>query len=155
TAVTPENKAVTIAVLANDTAGGGTINPASVAVSTAAAHGSTTVNTTTGAITYTPATGFVGTDTFKYTVADTDGVASVPATVTVTVTPPGSGYVDGATGAPAGAPQLPTILSGYKVRPPWQVAGVDYAAGVPSGTTLKDPSTVAMAGVSVNTTNHT
>src|SRR5208337_188172 len=85
TAVTPENKAVTIAVLANDTAGGGTINPASVAVSTAAAHGSTTVNTTTGAITYTPATGFVGTDTFKYTVADTDGVASAPATVTVTV----------------------------------------------------------------------
>src|SRR5215469_10344631 len=34
------------------------------------------------------------------------------------------------------------------------VAGVDYAAGVPSGTTLKDPATISMAGVSVNATSH-
>ena len=155
-AVTPENQAVSVAVLANDTDPVGTINPATVAVSTAAAHGTTAVNATTGVITYTPASGFYGTDTFQYTVANTLGAASAPAAVTVTVTPlTGSGYVDGASGAPAGTPPLPAILSSYAVRPPWEVAGVDYAVGVPSGTTLKDPSTIAMAGVSVNTTNHT
>jgi hypothetical protein len=64
-------------------------------------------------------------------------------------------YTDGASGAPTGAPILPTILNGYAVRPPWKVAGVDYAVGVPSGTALKDPSQIAMAGVSVNTAAHT
>ncbi len=157
TAQTPENQAVTISVLANDTDPHGTINPASVVVSTAAAHGTTTVNPTTGAITYTPATGYYGTDTFQYTVADALRVASAPATVTVAVSPTasGSGYVDGSASAPSGTPQLPTILTGYAARPSWKVAGVDYAVGIPTGTALKDPATIAMAGVSVNTTAHT
>ena len=38
-------------------------------------------------------------------------------------------------------------------RPPWEVAGVDYAVGVPTGTTLKDPTLISMSGVSVDTTN--
>ena len=84
-AVTPENQAVSIAVLANDTDPGGTINPASVAVSAAAAHGTTTVNAVTGAITYTPTVGFYGTDTFQYTVNNTLGIRSAPATVAITV----------------------------------------------------------------------
>src|SRR5216684_3513115 len=66
-----------------------------------------------------------------------------------------SGYNDGAVNAPAGTPQLPSLLSGYAVRPPWKVAGIDYAVGVPSGTALKDPLTLSMSGVSVNTTSHT
>ena len=65
-----------------------------------------------------------------------------------------SGFNDGSAGAPAGAPQLPSLLSGYAARPPWQVAGVDYAVGVPSGMTLKDPATINMAGVSVNAASH-
>ena len=32
----------------------------------------------------------------------------------------------------------------------WQVAGVDYAVGVPAGTVLKDPMTINMAGVSLD-----
>jgi hypothetical protein len=64
-------------------------------------------------------------------------------------------YSDGASGALAGAPVLPTILNGYAVRPPWKVAGVDYAVGVPLGTALKDPSQISMAGVAVNATAHT
>jgi hypothetical protein len=156
-AVTPENQPVTIAVLGNDTDPNGTINPASVAVSTAAAHGTTSINATTGAIIYTPASGYYGTDTFQYTVANTLGVASTPATVTVTVNQSvdNSGYADGASGAPAGTPQLPTILGGYTVRPPWEVAGVDYAVGIPAGTTLLNPATISMAGVSVNTATDT
>jgi T5SS/PEP-CTERM-associated repeat protein len=62
-------------------------------------------------------------------------------------------YADGSAGAPAGTPQLPNLLSGYPVRPPWEVAGVDYAVGVPSGTVLKDPATISMAGVNLDVKN--
>ncbi|WP_175472164.1 MULTISPECIES: Ig-like domain-containing protein [unclassified Curtobacterium] len=40
-----------------------------------------------GTVSYTPAAGTSGVDTFEYTVTDGDGVTSTPATVTVTVTP--------------------------------------------------------------------
>jgi hypothetical protein len=62
---------------------------------------------------------------------------------------------DGSAQAPKGIPLLPTLLNGYAIRPPWIVAGVDYAVGVPSGTKLKDPETIAMVGVSVNSNTHT
>ena len=51
-------------------------------------------------------------------------------------------YQDGSNNASAGAPQLPNLLSGYAVRAPWNVAGVDYAVGVPTGTALKDWETI-------------
>ncbi|MBN9043657.1 MAG: hypothetical protein J0H38_20600, partial [Rhizobiales bacterium] len=51
-------------------------------------------------------------------------------------------------------PSFPGLLDGYAVRPSWSVAGVDYDVGVPSGTTLKDPSTIKMSGVSVNASAH-
>ncbi len=53
-----------------------------VAVSTAPAHGSTTVSGL--AVTYTPATGFSGTDSFSYTATGPAGT-SAPAVVSVTV----------------------------------------------------------------------
>jgi hypothetical protein len=44
----------------------------------------------------------------------------------------------------AGKPQLPNLLTSYPVRPPWQVAGVDYYVGVrPNETPLKDPTVQA------------
>jgi hypothetical protein len=47
---------------------------------------------------------------------------------------------DGCALAPAGAPQLPALLQAYhNRRPKWDVAGVDYYVGVPTGTFLKDP----------------
>ena len=64
-------------------------------------------------------------------------------------------YDDGSATAPAGKPLLPNVLSRYAARPPWKVAGVDYPVGVPAGTTLLDPATIAIGGVSVNATNHT
>ncbi len=63
--------------------GGGTA--ASVAVATAATHGTATASGTT--ITYTPVTGFFGTDTFTYTATNATGTSS-PATATITVSPP-------------------------------------------------------------------
>ncbi len=71
-AVTNSNTAVVINSLYNDASGntGGSLNPGSVTVTTAPAHGTTSVNSLTGAITYTPANGFEGMDTLTYTVCD-------------------------------------------------------------------------------------
>ena len=73
---------------------------------------------------------------------------------TMVVDPP-LNSTDGSANAAAGTPQLPNLLSGYSVRPSWNVAGVDYNVGVSAGTVLKNPATISMAGVSVNSTNHT
>lgn len=77
--------------------------------------------------------------------------------------------LDGRANAPSGTPQFPTLLNGYptasppgaRVRwpasgtqPPWMVAGVDYAVGIPSGTLLKDPASIPLTGVTFNTSTH-
>lgn len=67
----------------------------------------------------------------------------------------GSAFVDGCPAAPAGTANLPTLLSSYTTRPPWNVAGVDYLTGPPTGTTFADPATISMTGVTVNTGAHT
>lgn len=48
--------------------------------------------------------------------------------------------LDGRTGATGGTAQFPSLLSGYLIRPPWQVAGVDYAVGLKSNVSV-DTST--------------
>ena len=61
---------------------------------------------------------------------------------------------DGSANAPAGTPQVPNLLNGYTVRPPWMVAGVDYAVGIPSGTTLKNPLSITDSHISIDTARH-
>ncbi len=90
-ATTVEDIPVSVAVLSNDSDSDGTLIPASVIVTGQPTHGSTSVNGVSGAIEYSPDTGFSGTDTFDYTVQDNDGATSNAATVTVTVTPAGGG----------------------------------------------------------------
>ncbi len=56
---------------------------------------------------------------------------------------------DGATTAPAGPPQFPSLLDKYPTRPPWKVAGVHYHVGIdrtkyPSNSNLKVPSAANM-----------
>ena len=61
--------------------------------------------------------------------------ASDPAgAVTKVDAPTTGGYNDGYSKAPAGTPQFPNLLTVYAVRPPWRVAGVHYAVGIPTGT---------------------
>jgi hypothetical protein len=73
----------TVNVVANDTATPGTtLDPASIAIASAPLHG-TAVPNPDGSITYTPVAGFVGTDTFTYTVKNTVGLASNAAPVLV------------------------------------------------------------------------
>jgi hypothetical protein len=82
--------------------------------------------------------------TLTYLLSETDAAGN-----TINVDPTAT-LGDGSANAPAGTPQAPTLLNGYAVRPAWMVAGVDYAVGIPSGTTLKNPLTINMAGVSVD-----
>ncbi|MBF4605202.1 Ig-like domain-containing protein [Curtobacterium sp. VKM Ac-2884] len=68
-------------VLGNDLGTGLTVSS-----NTKPAHGELTLDKATGATTYTPADGFSGTDSFRYTATDTAG-APTTATVTITVNP--------------------------------------------------------------------
>jgi hypothetical protein len=84
------NKSVMIAVLANDTSSGGTLDPASIKIVVAPTHGTAVVSSND--VTYTPATGYTGLDTFQYSVQDNLGTPSNVATVSMNVTaPPSSG----------------------------------------------------------------
>jgi hypothetical protein len=62
--------------------------PSSVQVSGKPSHGSASVNSTTGTITYTPAAHYMGTDTFQFTARDTNNHLYGPATATVIVERP-------------------------------------------------------------------
>ena len=79
-ATTSEDTPVTIAVLANDIDPDG--DPLAIG-SASAGQGMVTINAD-GTLTYTPATGFNGTDTISYTISDGQGGLST-ANVTVTV----------------------------------------------------------------------
>ena len=144
-AATPLNTPVTINVISNDTDDVG-INAASVAVVSSPANGAVVPNGN-GTVTYTPNGGFTGVNTFKYTVADSQGAVSNQATVTVTVNAastevvidnggPGTSYtgnwmVSGATGyygansvyAMSGAKYTwsftPTVSGSYQVSMWW------------------------------------
>ena len=56
---------------------------------------------------------------------------------------------DGFAGAPSGTIQFPNLrtLNTYAATPPWKLAGVDYAVGIPSSVTLADPNTLSISGV--------
>jgi large repetitive protein len=86
-AKTDEDKAVVISVMANDNDPDGSLAPSTVLVSSGPANGTTGVNISTGAITYTPKLNFNGQDSFTYTVKDNQGAASNTAKVTITVSP--------------------------------------------------------------------
>lgn len=84
---------VVINVAANDIAGTNPINPLTVSSVTVVAppvNGTAVVNIGgTGTVTYTPAAGFNGTDSFTYNIKDTLGnVSATNATVAVTITTP-------------------------------------------------------------------
>jgi LPXTG-motif cell wall-anchored protein len=81
TASLPENTSKSIAVLANDTA---VTAPLTLTSVTKPAHGTAAISPD-GTVSYQPATGFVGTDSFTYTARNALGGTST-STVTVTVT---------------------------------------------------------------------
>ena len=87
TATTIKNTAVTISnVLLNDTDADGDTLSVSTA-DTASTKVGTVVNHNDGTFTFTPKTGYIGTDTFTYTVSDGNGGSDI-GTVTITITKP-------------------------------------------------------------------
>jgi len=86
-ATTPEETTVSIPVLANDTDVDSSLDPTSLFVVTAPLNGQAAVQPSTGRIVYTPQENFTGTDSFTYTVKDSEGAASAPISVTITVSP--------------------------------------------------------------------
>ena len=83
-----EDTQTQIAVLSNDGDIDSSLDPASVAIVTNPLNGTVTVNMATGAVVYTPATAYLGADSFTYTVNDVQGLTSNTVTVTISVVPP-------------------------------------------------------------------
>ena len=85
-ATTASNTAVTINVVSNDSDPDG--DPLTVTGTTTPAHGAAVVNAN-NTVTYTPATGYTGPDSFTYAISDGRG-GTASATVSITVSPTGN-----------------------------------------------------------------
>jgi ELWxxDGT repeat protein len=102
--------AITVNVLANDAGTAAALDQSSVSVVSHPAHGSVTINTATGAIVYTPQTGFSGMDQLTYQVADTGGRVSNIAPVSLIVTSPaGSSPAPAPAGSTSTTPAPPAV----------------------------------------------
>ena len=89
---TNSGSSVTTNVIENDTDSDGVIVASTVTIVTQPSNGML-VNHGDGTVTYTPIGGFVGTDSYTYTVRDDDNAISNVATVTIEVTQPPSDQV--------------------------------------------------------------
>ena len=84
-----QGQTLTVNVLANDSGNGGTLDNTSVVITVPPPAGLTGVNASTGTITYTaPANGVLGPVSLQYTVKNTNGNTSNPATVNFNVVAP-------------------------------------------------------------------
>jgi len=136
-ATTPEDVAVEIPVLANDTDVDSFIDPTSVTVKTNPSHGSVVVNPSTGVVTYTPAKDYYGTDSFTYTVEDVGGAISQPGTVTIVVTPvndPPIAVNDAATTDENTAVGIPVLANDIDVDNPLDPASITIGTSTQHGT---------------------
>ncbi|MCP4192972.1 MAG: hypothetical protein GY768_20355 [Planctomycetaceae bacterium] len=91
-ATTPINSPVTIDILANDGDANTELDPSSVEVILSPSSGLTEVDNVSGEVTYTPINDLMGSDSFRYTVRDTNGQLSNEAVVLIEVTDTGAGW---------------------------------------------------------------
>ncbi|MCJ8268423.1 MAG: cadherin-like domain-containing protein, partial [Psychrosphaera sp.] len=80
-----EDSSVDIDVTSNDTDSDGTVDRGSISIVTGVTNGSTSINNSTGLVTYTPTANFNGSDSFTYFINDNEQATSGLATVTITV----------------------------------------------------------------------
>lgn len=85
TGSTTEDTPVVINLLDGDSDLDGSLVPGSVSITSGPAHGSTSLDLSTGEVTYTPEANYFGTDSFTYTVNDDDGATSNTATVSISI----------------------------------------------------------------------
>jgi hypothetical protein len=138
------NSQVSINILANDSDVDRDISPSSVTVVTAPTHGTATVITSSGGITYRPNTGYSGTDSLTYRVCDTGGLCDT-ATVTITVTPPGTATRTPTPTATSSSGSLATARPTSTPRPTLTPVstGTPRPTATPGGTPAPDATAVA------------
>ena len=145
TANTNAGVAVSIAVLSNDSDPDNSPTPLSIMQVGSPGHGTTQI--VGGNVLYTPTAGFVGTETFSYTI--TDGVAVAIATVTVTVhstiTPPG---ITNFTATP------PTIAAGGTATLSWNTTNAASVTLTPTSSSSL-PTTGNLGVTPTHTTTYT
>jgi len=112
---TSVGQAVSITVLNNDTDTNNNINAASVTIGNTPTNGAVAV-ASNGVITYTPNAGFVGSDSFDYTVKDATNLTSNVANVTINVN-----------ATPACTPTMASVIvddasAGYSMSSGWVVS---------------------------------
>ena len=151
-ATTPQNTAVTVDVLANDSTapGGAPLNRGSVEIARAPERGTAQPNPD-GTVTYTPNRGFTGQDTFTYTVSDTSNPDAQRGTATVSVAVGANTVVAGddvdttSPGQPVTVPVLANDSSstGQELAPPTIVTAPTKGEAVvnPDGTITYTPRT--------------
>lgn len=87
-----EDTPVDITVLGNDSDPENSFNVSSINIISQPTNGTLSVNTSTGVITYTPNTGYIGNDSFTYEICDNGVIVTCDdAVVTITVNEPGAG----------------------------------------------------------------
>lgn len=129
--------------------GGGA--PASVAVATSAAHGTAVATGTT--MTYTPAPGYAGPDSFTYNATNGAGT-SAPATIAVTVSPPTIAYAPPApTSASVGGAYGFSLASASGGTGPYTYSL--QSGALPPGITLSSAGVLSGTPTSVGTFNFT
>ncbi|MDQ4628895.1 beta strand repeat-containing protein, partial [Janthinobacterium lividum] len=117
----------------------------SVAVASAAGHGTATVSGTS--ITYTPAAGYSGPDSFSYT-ASNGGGTSAAAVVTITVTPsvPVAGAVSATVAYGSSAQPITLNLSGGAATSVAVASAAGHGTATVSGTSITYTPTAGYAG---------
>jgi uncharacterized repeat protein (TIGR01451 family) len=144
-ATTPEDTAVLIDVLANDSDPDLNLDPTSVSIFGAPTLGTVTLDPLTGVVTYTPAQNYTGTDTFTYRVCDTSTPAlCTTAVVNITITPTNDGPVallDSAITPEDTAVVLDPLSNDADLEGPLNPASVVVTAAPAHGTTNVDPLT--------------
>ncbi|BAQ75352.1 cell surface receptor IPT/TIG domain-containing protein [Pseudomonas sp. Os17] len=157
----PVANAVSATVAANSSANPITLNitggaASSVAIATAASHGTATASGTS--ITYTPIAGYSGSDSFTYTATNAGGTSS-PATVTLTVSAPSLVLTPASLGAGTAGSAYSATLSATGGTAPYTYAitsgslpaglSLNTASGLISGT----PTTSGSSNLSITVTD--
>jgi VCBS repeat-containing protein len=80
-----QNTSVEVDIMSLSSDADGTVIPSSITIVSGPTNGSVTIDPVEGTLTYTPDTGFLGSDEIQYTVQDNLGAVSAPGTISISV----------------------------------------------------------------------
>lgn len=132
---------VNIDVLSNDTVlpGQGSLDPASLSIVAVPSHGQADPQPD-GTVSYRPHLGFVGTDSFQYTIADSSGNVSVPTNVSVTIQgPPPATGIDVAGGVARDSLNIDVLSNDVPLHGQLDLATVTIVGEPSNGQALPQP----------------